>query len=83
MVSLLYDKDVQSLILTVVFVLAFNIINHYKLKTKENWRFWFGIILISMGASSIVLNFNEGSASILAGVFFIIIGFVLWLYKGK
>ena len=58
MVSLIYDKDVQTFLLTFALVIIVSIVNQYKLKYKENWRFWLGIVLVSMGLAGIIVRIN-------------------------
>lgn len=84
MVSLLYDKDVQTFLLTFALVIIIAIVNQYKLKYKENWRFWLGIIFISMGLAGIIVRISIIDIYTLTGGFFwIVIGLALWLIKAK
>ena len=56
MADLLYDKDVQMFLLTVFSVLGLHALNQWKLRYKENWRYWIGIILVAMGLAGIIIN---------------------------
>ena len=84
MVSLLYDKDVQTFLLTFALVIIISIVNQYKLKYKENWRFWVGIIFVSMGLAGIIVRINIINIyTLIGGFFWIMIGLALWLIKAK
>ena len=84
MVSLIYDKDVQTFLLTLALVIIISIVNQYKLKYKENWRFWLGIIFVSMGLAGIIVRISLIDIyTFFGGFFWIIIGLALWLIKAK
>ena len=84
MVELLFDKDVQTALLTFGFIFILHFLNEWKLKYKENWRYWLGIIFVSMGLAGILVRIFALNIYVFsAGFLWIIIGLALWLIKAK
>ena len=84
MVYLLFDKDVQSALLFFFFLFILYSVNDWKWKYKTNWRFWIGVIFVSIGLSGIFVNiFRINVIYFLAGFVYIVIGLGIWLIKAK
>jgi len=83
MSNLLLDQDVQLVVLTFVIFLIIHAINELKLKYKQNWRYWLGSFLSSMGLASFLLSLFRRDKYFISALIWIAIGLVIWLFHSK